>query len=189
MPNQLEYMSPSLNDLIKNELKRLEHSSEEGRDLPKLAQEEANFADIKDSLAKVPPKVLELPDLTIDDLPRSFDLQKLAGWQATFAALNVLENGDDPVQKLSPDELADFYHHQSFFKVLFSNPQAQNLTEGFGDQPGYFFDLLPAEFKQDLSKGGCTFQIDQTFDHPVKAQLWFLEKINQARRNLKMLLK
>ena len=173
--------------LFKQELNNIYDSKIAGIPLQKNPQEEVNLDDLKETLADLPREKLLLPDLTFDDLPRGFSLQNLTGQQITFAYLPITITGR-PIQNLAADDLAFYIDRQNFYKVLFSDPQKQNLTQGFTEDSGYFFDLLPLELKKDLSQGGCTFLIDKTFQDNTEAKIWYLEKINQARHNLTKIL-
>lgn len=104
-----------------------------------------------------------------------------------LAALPFMDSGFGK-DRLEPARWEEFLRKGNFLKYLDVDPQ-DNLTSGFSDVDGYFFDHLPERLKADVSQGGCSFKLDypgQPGDWSNKP--WFAEQFKKAYENLKKFL-
>ncbi len=63
------------------------------------------------------------------------------------------------ISELQDEEKAAFLENGRLVNIWKTRPVYKNLTLGFGDVPGYFYDLLPEKLKQDVEQGGCSFEV------------------------------
>lgn len=104
-----------------------------------------------------------------------------------LAALPFTDSGFGK-DNLEPAAWEKFLKEGNFLKYLNVDP-ADNLTSGFSDVDGYFFDHLPDRLKADVSRGGCSFKLD----YPAEPgnwnnKSWFSLQFAKAYENLKRFL-
>lgn len=104
-----------------------------------------------------------------------------------LAALPFMDSGFGK-DNLEPAQWEKFLKEGNFLKYLDVDP-ADNLTSGFSDVDGYFFDHLPERLKKDISEGGCSFKLD----YPAEPgnwnnKSWFSVQFAKAYDNLKKFL-
>lgn len=183
----MEKNHPPLQALFTGEINRIYQANSTKQTLQKVETENADLQELQQIAAEIPAEQLQVTDLSADDLPSSFTLDKLTGQKISIAFIPLSDHGRT-LAEMDEQERRNFLNNQTYLKTLFIDPAAQNLSTGFGETKGFFYDLLPAELQVDLSTGGCTFTVDQKFENSEQAKQWYAEKYNQAKNNLLKLL-
>jgi hypothetical protein len=183
----MEKNHPPIQSLFKGENKRIYQANSSRQTLKKVENDSADLTELQQIAAQIPPEYFKSKPLSPADLPSYFDLNNLTGQKICVAFIPLLDQGDS-LDDMDEKETQDFFSGKIFFKTLFVNTNAQNLTDGFGNEKGFFFDLLPMEMQADLSDGGTTFTISQKFGNSEDARRWYAGNYNLAMANLLRLL-
>jgi hypothetical protein len=167
----------------------LEQTGQHVRDVSKPEIVPVSDDAYKTECAVLPKNALDTPDLALtqEDLPQVLEDSYPAGYVFCMAALPF--TGDCFGQEhLHPRLWQEFIATRSYMKYLLVDP-SDNLTFGFGDIEGYFFDALPESIRKDVSEGGCSFKLHYpAFPGSLDNKIWFVRQFNKALDNLKKLL-
>lgn len=128
-----------------------------------------------------------LPD--VNDLSHYVDIIHPRGSRFFVVALPFLGSGETK-DDMGTERWKEFLEKKAFIRYLNMNPSYKNITSGLTDIPIFFYDYLPAEIKNDIEDGGCSFMLDYPYpEGSVLNKYWFLSKCEVAINNLGKLIR
>ena len=77
-----------------------------------------------------------------------------------------------------------FIKSKNYLRALMVYPTT-GITQGFGDIPACYHDLLPEILRRDIAEGGASFKVDYKRKDNKSDRQWFLEISEKALNNLR----